>query len=405
MKDKVIEFLKKQWWKLLLVLGIILVASLLLVAKHNTVILPKQSVNNSSPSNQPGQPSKYYSFTSACQGTGKKILTTLPINLDVIRSVWPLGHTGGTDVIAPEGHDFFFKNLNTPPDSFTVVAPAGGVIASVNEHHVLGADAASSGVRYEVLIAHTCTQYSTISGLSSVDSSIVAGQLIAEGQAVGKVGGSHSFSFGILDTSRPNRYVVPEHYEPLKLYGKNAFDYFSDNLKATLEAKSLRGASPRGGTLEIDQDGKLVGNWYKEGTGGFSNQQKSGDYFKNFLSLGYDFIDPGHLRFSLGDYLGQPRQFGVKNNGPDPADVSVTSGMIKYELVDYQYKNETTGQVDENSDTFDPANVYKPVNDESVIAVLLVQLTADRILKMEVFPGKTAGQVGSFTNNAQIYER
>ena len=366
----------------------------------------KQSQGQSGePINQSGQSSKYYSFTSACQGTGRKTLTTIPINLDIIRSVWPLGHTGGADVIASEDHDFFFKNLDTPPNSYTVVSPASGVIVMVNEHHTFAPAGGSSGAGYEVMIAHTCTEYSFIFNLSSVDSSVVAGQPIVEGQVVGKVGGSHGFAFAVLDTSHPNQYVVPEHYEPLKLYGKNAFDYFSDNIKATLEAKSLRKVLPRGGTLGIDQDGKLVGNWQKVESGGFSNKPNSGDYFKNFLSFAYDFIDPEHLRFPLGDYLGQPRQFGVKNNGPDPATVSVSSGIIKYELVDYHYKNETTGQMNENSDSFDPTNVYKPVNDESAIAVLLIQLTGNRTLKLEIFSGKTADQVSGFTNNAQIYER
>jgi hypothetical protein len=348
----------------------------------------------------------YYSFTSACQGTGKKTLTTLPINLDVIRSIWPLGRTANEDVIPYETDGFSFKNLDTPPNSYTVVSPASGVVAMVNEHHSFAPAGDSSGTRYEVMIAHTCTQYSFIFDLSSVDPSAVAGQPIAEGQAVGKVGGSHGFSFGVLDTSHPNQYVVPEHYEPFKLYGKNSFDYFSDSIKTALEAKSLRRVPPRGGALGIDQDGKLVGNWHtKESEDFIDNGPGREEYYKNLLSFVYDFIDPEHLRFSLGDYLGQPKQFGIKGNGPDPATVSVTSGMIKYELVDHHYKNETTVIANENTDAFDPANVYKPVNDESVIAVLLVQLTADRTLKIEIFPGKTAGEVSGFDSNAQIYER
>lgn len=371
----------------------------------SSVASSDQSADTTNPNNQSGQSTKYYSFTSACQGTGRKALTTLPINLDVIRSIWPLGRTGGEDVIPYETDSFFFKNLDTPSNSYTVVSPASGVIAMVNEHHSFAPAGGSSGTRYEVMIAHTCTQYSFIFDLSSVDSSAVAGQQIAEGQVVGKVGGSHGFAYGILDTSSPNHYVIPEHYDAYKLYGKNAFDYFSDNLKATLEVKSLRRVPPRGGVLGIDQDGKLVGNWHKQGSEGFSNQPGQEDYYKNFLAFGYDFIDVGHLRFSIGNYLGQPKQFGVKGNGPDPANVSVSSGIIKYELVDYHYKNETTGQVGENTDSFDPANVYKPVNDDPVIAVLLVQLTADRTLKQEFFPGKNATQVSGFTDKATMYER
>lgn len=43
--------------------------------------------------------------------------------------------------------------------------------------------------------------------------------------------------------------------------------------------------------------------------------------------------------------------------------------------------------------------------DQQVGGVVLVQMISDRKIKFEAFPGKTASQVNSFTNNAKIYER
>ena len=90
---------------------------------------------------------------------------------------------------------------------------------------------------------------------------------------------------------------------------------------------------------------------------------------------------------------------------PNPANVSRSSGTIKYELVDYQWRNETTGQLEKNTDTFDPINVYEAVNDESVVGLLVVRLEAGRTLKLEIFPGKTADQVPGFDSAAKTYSR
>lgn len=347
----------------------------------------------------------YYSFTSACQGYGVRALTVAPIDLDVIRSVHPLGKTGSSDVIAPESHDLFFNNLDTPVDSYAVVAPAAGVVVSVFEQGTFQNPGSGGHKIYQVIIAHTCTEYTLFGSLSSVDPKVKAGQSISAGQPVGRVGGSHSWDFGVLDTARPNRYVVPTHYSPLKLYGRNAFDYFSDFLKLALAAKSPRNIAPKGGTLEFDQDGTLVGNWYRQGTGGFNPAPGTTDYAKNWLAFTYDYIDVSHPRFSLGNYQGESRQFGVNHNAPDPVNVSVASGIIKYELVDYQWMNATTGQLEKNTDVFDPANTYTAVNDSSVIGVLLAQLTTNRTLKLQVFPDKTADQVSGFTDQAILYQR
>ncbi len=46
----------------------------------------------------------------------------------------------------------------------------------------------------------------------------------------------------------------------------DTFDYFDEPVKSQLLAKSLRIALPVGGKIDYDIDGKLIGNWFREGS-------------------------------------------------------------------------------------------------------------------------------------------
>jgi hypothetical protein len=95
---------------------------------------------------------------------------------------------------------------------------------------------------------------------------------------------------------------------------------------------------------------------------------------------------------SIGDFDGQPRQFAVKGNGPDPAKVSAKDGVVKYELVYAPFNS--SGEP-----------IELPSQMQGVQGVLLAQLADNRKLKLEVFPRKTAAEVTGFSGSAAIYER
>ena len=92
--------------------------------------------------------------------------------------------------------------------------------------------------------------------------------------------------------------------------------------------------------------------------------------------------------------------FGVKSNSPDPADVSVATGQILYELVDYDYYD---GDVRWDRESL--VRGLKLRNSDFVQGVVLFQLTENRRLKVEIFPDTIAAGVGTFTENAMIYVR
>ncbi len=226
------------------------------------------------------------------------------------------------------------------------------------------------------------------------------------GDPIGKIGGQ-TLDFAIWDMDvRLTGFVIPEHYEGelWKIHTADPLNYYMDELKAKILSKYIRTAEPISGKIDYDIDGKLVGNWFIEGSGGYIPKGLEGgrEYWKGHFSIHYDMYDPTSIVFSIGDYGGEATQFAVKNNRPDPASVDTSSGLIKYELVQQDW-------VDLSGNPWDRDSFVKGLDaknhDDMVQGTALVQMLENRKIKLEVFPGKKASQVSSFTNNAKIYER
>lgn len=203
--------------------------------------------------------------------------------------------------------------------------------------------------------------------------------------------------------------MVPQSYvrEPWKIYTVDPLEYFAPAIREKLQALNLRQVEPRGGKIDYDVDGKLVGNWFQEGTNGYNGANPS-RYWLGHLSLVYDYIDPTHITVSLGaTLLGncqcESKQYGVKGNTPDPKDVSAASGLVKYSLVFYDYMSAGANR---SWDRRSPAKDLRAVNqDQRVFGTLLVQLVEERKLKAQYFDGKSAEQVTDFTDTALTFVR
>ena len=170
-------------------------------------------------------------------------------------------------------------------------------------------------------------------------------------------------------------------------------------MRSQLLAKSLRTAEPPGGKIDYDVDGKLVGNWFLEGTDFLEGEGQK--YWETHLTLAYNYIDPTHIQISIGSLNGKPAQFNVRGNAPDPKDVGVGQ-LVKYELTGFDFVQKGTGKY------WDQRTFMKDIvvqNRQEVNEVLLVKLLDRRKLKIEVFPGKSKDQVSDFTSNAKVYHR
>ena len=299
-----------------------------------------------------------------------------------------------------------------------VIAPADGIITLIARMPTFFTTIKNEDLKdYRIILTHSCTFYTIYihvyklsPKLEEAVSNIQPSEnrnvkiLVKAGEVIGK---ANAFDFSVHNEDvKLSGFVVPVHYdrEPWKIYTVDPFDYFVEPLKSQLLEKNLRTVKPYGGKIDHDIDGKLIGNWFVENTNGYMGI-KQPDYWGTHLSISPNALDPKHIVFSIGDFKGEFRsskQYGIKGNFPNPSDVGIDSGIIKYELVPFEYKD-IEGNV-WYEDRF--ATGIKAFNlDKEVVGTILLELVGKRKLKLEVFLNKKASDVNIFTERALIYER
>ena len=349
-------------------------------------------------------------MSSECSGE-RITFENPPVDLDRIEYVTPLGLVSGSHV-TPVDHQYY-QNFKEPDWDIAVYSPAAGTITDIQHMQETLSDGSGQTIDdYRLVIEHTCTISSIFihvgelsqrvaevapspGGYTRVDLPVEAGETI----------GSYRMNvdYNVVDLDVTlGGLLVPASYEgeAWKIHTPDPFDYFTADIREELIAKSLRNEEPFGGKFDWDVDGRLVGNWFQEGTNGYAGADRE-RYWGGHLAIAYDLFDPSHLVVSIGTFDGVSVQKAVQGNTPDPRDVSVESGVVVYELVDYDY------YVDEERwDRFSLAKGIEARNmDQGIFGVVLFQLLDDRMLKVETFPGKTASLVDGFTESALIYER
>ncbi len=359
-----------------------------------------------------------------CQGSGTVQFTHLPMELNDIGVVQPYGTMVGAHVI-PTSHGYISPaEFHGPRDQYAVYAIADGYIVNISHRGLAIGDNQDPNHKtdeYQMQFEHSCTFYSYYDLLTSLapDLQQAVGKLegfdnksvripVKAGQLLGRVGGQ-TIDFGVWNFEKtPDYFANPKSYEEDRPYLDDMFKYFTEPLKTQLLTKAARVAEPRTGKVNYDMVGKLVGGWFKEGTGGFQGppdvqRTAGGRYWDGHLAIAYDYIDPTSIKFSIGNWNGSATQFTVKGNAPDPATVSMESGLVKYELMG------GGGYVD--GDTGQPWMIDHPIAHPQfkvgshVEGVALIQMTAPDKLKLELFPGKTTDQVTDFTAAATVYTR
>jgi len=335
--------------------------------------------------------------------TQKIIFQYSPVNMEKTAVVIPFGLMIGGHV-TPVDHQYF-QNFTNTEQNIEVYSPGNGIITSIQQME------GAPGTDYRVEIKHTdkissifihiyllsdkIMQYAPQTGYKNVNIPVNAGETI------GYYTQNVDYNIVDLDYTRTGL-LIPEHYigEPWKVHVPDTLDYFTDEIKNEIIAKSLRTTEPISGKFDYDIDGRLIGNWFEQGTNGYQGVNQS-NYWITHLSISPDYLDNNHIIVSLGDYNGEAKQFGVKGDEPNPANVSVQTGTIKYELVDYTYYLTNGSYWDRISLTKDPI----AVNYNETIGTILLQLITNRTLKVEIFPNKTANEVTNFTQNSKTYER
>lgn len=404
--------LSVRFWWIGLMVAVVIVSVIFLLHKKND---KQDNVKNSS-SDEITDENQKYSQTKddakqisngKCKGEEKRKLGTLPMKNEDFSMILPYGLTIGGHV-TPIDHQYFSpEEYNSPRDKYPVYAMADANIVDISER------TNEKGTEYRFVFSISCKLFYYYDLVTSLAPDIKTQYenkqrnldvSVKEGQLVGYIGGQTlDFAVWDMDVSLSG-FAVPEHYEgeAWKIHTADPLNYYTDELKAKALAKYIREQEPRSGKIDYDIDGKLIGNWFKEGTDGYVQEGKWQDYWKGHLSIAPDAYDPTSIVVSMGDYDGKEMQFGIKGNAPDPAITDSGNGMIKYELIQKDW-------IDATGKHWDRMSVVKGIkaknHDERVEGVVLIQMTENRKLRFEAFPNKTANQVSEFTSNAVNFER
>lgn len=346
-----------------------------------------------------------------CKGNGTQTLTSAPMKPTDIGIILPYGGVFQGGHVTPVDHQYYYqKNPSAAADTYNVYSPGNGEISDIQNRKQAVGDQNASGNsqpinQYRIVISYSCTFSSYYDLLTSIGPDIKIGAQVKAGQVIGKIGGE-SLDFAVWDTTKtltgladPNAYVG----ESWKIHTVPPLDYFSDAVKKQILPFYERTAEPRDGKLDYDIAGKVIGNWFLKGSGGYSGQpgaQPSPTYYRGHLSIAPDYLDPTAIVYSTGDYQSRALSFGVKGNSPDPATIGISSTPTKYELVDTSYV--TANGIGWTGMSLAPVTIRQG---NQIKATALVQLVDANTLKQEIFPGKTASQVTGFDSDARTYTR
>ena len=350
------------------------------------------------------------------EGKGPVKLKTFPLRGEDISHINPMG-------MMASGHttpnDHLYLVAHETPDKgklYDVLAVADGHVVTIQwRPNPPGGQAQfdptvfDRAVDLKVTLEHSATVWSYVDHLVEVSEAIrkEAGERlkpgqpvsvripVKAGQVIGKVSGGFTFDFALIDTTTTRKgFVRPEQFlkrDPWKPHTVDPFDYIDEPQRTKLLAFNARKTLPLGGKIDYDIDGRLVGNWFREGTGGYAGLNRRWDYWVGHFTFAYHHLAPSVIIVSIGELDGRARQFGVRSNAPNPAKIGKADGVVRYTLI--------TPNVD--SRTGKPMARFE----ERTYGTLLVQLVEDRKLKLEVFTAKPTEEVNGFTGMARVYER
>ncbi len=317
-------------------------------------------------------------------GHGSPVFTNLPIDLNNVDFIFPLGHLNPPGHVLPTDHAYFVLadcGFNKP-----VIAPGDGIILEIGFKRV---NTPGQNEDYDIFIAYTNNVRGMFGHLSSISHLIRArvGELIegcnpvhirvSAGDTLGftaKVNGtSAALDFGIFNSDSTLPFRHPEWVGDLDyLHTVCPFKFFTDSLKELIYSKVRRTGNPRCGKVFYDRYGKLVGAWFYSKNPGNWHEQ---------LSFVYDVVDPNSIRIGLGEGFRIPSfSYAVYGNSPNPAYITPDSGMVVYHV----YTSPGIGV-------------------ELHQYTIIVKMLDDYTIKVDAFEGIQNDP--HFTNQARIFRR
>ncbi|MCA9397948.1 hypothetical protein KC573_03895 [candidate division WWE3 bacterium] len=345
-----------------------------------------------------------------CEGEGTVMFGTSPMAESDFSEYIPYGVMVGAHV-TPIDHAYFEPtDRNLGRDVYDVVAIADGYIVDISER-TQTVEGMGQQPEYRIVFEHTCSFYSYFDLVTSLSGDIKNefetksknGHLstripVTEGQLIGRIG-AQTLDFGVYNADVTLDFISPElyEYEFWKIHTDDPFLYFKEPVRSMILSKNNREVEPRAGKIDYDQPGKLIGNWFREGSNGYGGSDPY-DYWDGHFAIVPHTIDPSVIVVSLGHYKDTEEQLGVIDSNFDPSDIDISSGIIKLELSSLRFKD-----IFIDGDVI-PGNTLE-VGD-TVVATLMLQVLEGEQLRYELFIDKRADELpDTFSENAEIYIR
>ena len=170
--------------------------------------------------------------------------------------IYPLGGMIQTH-ITPIDHIYVYypemsNDHSVAAGSYLVTSPADGTISSIEDFQKTNNYPYPD---FRVVVEHSCNLYSVFIHIGELSSSIAVGSIVKAGDVIADDSYSPGYDFSTFDESVNLQFINPTSYsqaESWKKYTANSFDYFPADIKAQLEAKSLRVRAPFDGKIDWD---------------------------------------------------------------------------------------------------------------------------------------------------------
>jgi len=329
-----------------------------------------------------------------------------------------------------------FKDPSARLDSdyVPVTSPAAGTITSLQN---LG-----SPTSIRVVIDHGCnvaSVYMVLNKLSGVLAQY-ATELSAPGASKSvsiKVKAGDEFGrqrdnpldFNVWDGTHwlsgfanPYSYTSGDAWKPFTV---DPLPYFEPAIRNAMEAMMQRTAAPRIGKIDYDVRGTAAGNWFLDGTSGYSGHFTSeferatseipggavsgkNIYSWSHLAIAPHEVDVNKWIFSTGwwnDPAGDPQQFliNLSPGQPTPDKLTASSGMVVYQLTSIsRVAPSGTEPLSEGA----PYPVGYSLVSGSVQGIVAMQVNQDKSLTVEIdSKDRDIAQFLGFSSAKRIYRR
>ena len=355
-----------------------------------------------------------------CKGEGVPYkLSHSPMEPEDFTHIIPYGLMVGGHV-TPIDHQYFSpKDYRSPVDAYEVYAMADSSLVDIGTR----TNKVHPATEYRLVFSVSCTflyYYDLVTSLAPEIKTILdergrdgffSGNIpVKAGQIIGRIGG-RTLDFAVWDTTKPLQgFVNPASYtgEAWKIYTADPLDYYTDELRQFILSRYVRTAEPISGKIDHDIDGKLIGNWFLEGSNGYAGPGGGQDgYWIGHLAIAPDHYDPTQTIVSMGFLYKKvgsddQMQYMVLPGAMSPAEVGVDSGLARYDLARWEY-SKTDGSSWDKTTIAD--GVIAKSDPSRHFGCVLAQLTERRQLKFELFLERACDEVSDFTVQARLYAR